>query len=416
MRTNILTVTLSLLSLAAVAQKDEIKDAGDAIEDGQYAQAKTDLTKAESMLSEANDKWTERFYLYKGQAYLGTGDNLTAEDAQTAADAFQKAIEMGSDDAQQGLTTLKEKLINSAVADQDKKDFEQSTKKLYTSYQLSKKDTVYLYYAANSALQGEDYDTALEYLNDLKELGYDGSGIEYYATNVETGEQERMPSKEQRELFIKAGQYKDPVDEKIPSKRGEIAGLIARIYIAQEDYDKAIAAMDAAKAENPDDASLLQAEANMYYNMGKKDKYQELMSQLAQKFPEDASIQYNLGVTSAELGDTEKAIQFYKRALEIDPEMDDARMNIVVAILDKERDIIDEMNNLGMSKEDNKRYEELTEERKEIYREAVPYLEAVVENDPTNVDAIRTAKNIFSQLDKQEKVEEMQALLDKAQQ
>ena len=80
----------------------------------------------------------------------------------------------------------------------------------------------------------------------------------------------------------------------------------------------------------------------------------------------------------------EKAIEYYKQALEIDPEMTNARMNIVVAILAKERAIIDEMNGLGMSKEDNKRYEELEEERKEIYEQAVPYLEKVIESDPEN--------------------------------
>ena len=69
MKTNIFTVALSFLSVAAVAQKSEIRDAGDAVEDGNYAEAKTELQTAESMLSEANEKWTERFYLYKGQAY-----------------------------------------------------------------------------------------------------------------------------------------------------------------------------------------------------------------------------------------------------------------------------------------------------------------------------------------------------------
>ncbi|MGA9324775.1 MAG: tetratricopeptide repeat protein [Salegentibacter sp.] len=416
MKTNILTVSLSLLSLAAVAQKSEIKDAGDAIENGNYAEAKTDLTKAESMLSEANDKWQERFYFYKGQAYLGGGDNITAEDAQVAADAFQKAADMGNEEAKQGLNNLTTKLLNSAVADQGKKAFGQATDKLHTAYKLNTQDTIYLYYAANSALQGEDYDTALEYLNDLKKMDYDGSGMNYLATNVETGEQEKMPSKQQRELFIKSGQYKDPVDEKIPSKKGEIAGLIARIYIAQEDYDKAIAAMDAAKAENPDDISLLQAEADMYYRMGKKDKYKELMEKIVEKEPDNASLYYNLGVSSAELGNNDEAVKYYKKALELDPEMNDARMNIVVAILAKERALIDEMNGLGMSKEDNKRYDELMEQRKDIYREAIPYLEKVVENDPTNTDAVRTAMNMYGQLDKPEKVKEMKALLEKQQQ
>jgi tetratricopeptide (TPR) repeat protein len=70
------------------------------------------------------------------------------------------------------------------------------------------------------------------------------------------------------------------------------------------------------------------------------------------------------------------------------------------------------MNGLGMSKEDNKRYEELEEERKEIYEQAVPYLEKVIESDPENENVIRTAINIYNQLGEQEKAAELKARLE----
>ncbi len=92
--------------------------------------------------------------------------------------------------------------------------------------------------------------------------------------------------------------------------------------------------------------------------------------------------------------------------------MTNARMNIVVAVLAKERDLIDEMNELGMSEEDNKRYDELEKERKEIYEEAVPYLEEVIERNPENVEAIRTTINIYNQLGEEEKAAELKARLE----
>ncbi|MGY5846668.1 tetratricopeptide repeat protein [Salegentibacter sp. HM20] len=412
MKTNILSIALAFSTLTALAQKDEIKNAGDAVEDGNFTQAQAEIQKAEPKLSEANNRWTERFYLYKGQAYWQNGQATNVDDIITAAKAFEQAAEMGNTDASETLVRLKDELINKAVADQNSQEFGKSAEKLYAAYNISPQDTIYLYYAANSAVQGQDYEVAIDYLNQLKAMDYDGSGVEYYAVNTESGEKERMGSKEQMDLMVKTGQYENPEETKVPSKKGEIAGLIARIYIAEEDYEKAIAAMDDAKATNPDDASLLQAEADMYYRMGEKDKYQELMNELAEKYPDDASIQYNLGVTSAELGDNEKAVEYYKRALEIDPEMNQARMNIIAAILAKERALIDEMNNLGMSKEDSKRYEELEEERKEVYKESLPYLEAAIKAEPNNLDAIRTARNIYTQLDMEDKAEEMNAKLE----
>ncbi|MBZ9630421.1 tetratricopeptide repeat protein [Salegentibacter sp. LM13S] len=412
MKTNIFTVALSLLSVAAVAQKGEIRDAGDAVEDGNYAEAKTQLQTAESMLSEANDKWTERFYLYKGQAYLGNGENASLEDLEVAVEAFQKAQELGNDDeAVQGFDQVRNALVQSAINDQNTENYESASDKLRYSYQLNKQDTLYLYYAAANSLNAQDYTAALEDYKKLKELGFDGSGVEYLATNVETGEEEVMP-KEQRELMLKTGEYENPQDRKIPSKKGEIAKNIALIYIQEGEDEKAIEAIKDAKAENPDNIALLQAEADVYYRMGNKEKYNELMQEMVKKNPNDPNVYYNLGVTAAELGDNEKAIDYYKKALEIDPEMVNARMNIVVAILAKERDLIEQMNELGMSKEDNKRYEELEEERKEVYKEAVPYLEKIIEADPDNVNAVRTAINIYNQLGEEEKAAELKASLE----
>jgi len=413
MKTNIFTVAVSLLSVAAVAQKSEIRDAGDAVEDGNYAEAKTELQTAESMLSEANDKWIERFYLYKGQAYLGNGENGSLEDLEIAAEAFKKAQELGNEDeAVQGFDQVRNALVQSAINDQNTENYETASDKLRYSYNLNKQDTLYLYYAAANSLNAQNYPEALEIYNELKEMGFDGSGVEYLATNVETGEDEVMPSKEQRDLMIKTGEYENPQERKIPSKKGEIAKNIALIYIQEGEDEKAIEAIQDAKAENPDNVALLQAEADVYYRMGDKEKYNELMQEIVKKNPNDPNVYYNLGVTAAELGDNEQAIEYYEKALEIDPDMTNARMNIVVAILAKERSIIDEMNELGMSEEDNKRYEELEEERKEIYEQAVPYLEKVIEADPENVNVIRTAINIYNQLGEEEKAAELKARLE----
>ena len=417
MKKNILTLALSFLSLTAFAQKSEIRDAGDAVEDGNYSEAKQAVSQAEPMLSEANDKWTERFYLYKGQAYLGSGENVSLEDLKTAAEAFQKAADMGSEEAQEGLIAVRNSLVQGAINDQNSQKFSKAAEKLHTSYQLSgKQDTIHLYYAANNAVQAGDYEKGLEYLNILKEEGYDGSGVEYLAVNTETGEEEVMASKEQRDLMVKAGSYSNPSERQIPSKKGDIASLIARIYISEEKYDEAIAAMEDAKRENPNDIELMQAEANMYYNMGDKEKYNEIMEEVIKLAPDNASLYYNLGVNSADLGNKEKAMNYYQKAIELDPDMTEARLNMVALILSKERDIIEEMNNLGMSKEDNKRYEELQEERNQIYEEAVPYLEAIIEKDPSNLSALRTAKNIHTQLGNEEKVEEMNTLIENANQ
>lgn len=412
MKTRILTAVLAMFTVMAFAQKKEIRKAGKAVDKGEYQEAKNYLDEAEPQLEGAKESQQADFYLYKGYALLGTGENVSQNDLMEAVEAFKKAGELNHDEANEGIAAASNALVTSAIADQQAENFSEASEKLYTSYQLNQQDTLYLYYAASNSVNARDYDTALEYYQELKELGFTGIKTEYTAINEETGEEEAMASKEQRDLFVKTGGYTNPEDRTSESKKGEIAKNIALIYIDKGQTDEAIAAMEDAKAENPNDTSLLDAEANMYYRMGDMDKYREIMEQVVEQDPNNPTLYYNLGVSTAELGDNEKAIEYYKKALELDPEMSNARVNIAYIILSNETDIVDEMNTLGTSKADNQRYDELAEERRNVYREALPHLEKVLENDPQNVEAARTLRNIYSQLNEPEKAEEMKQKID----
>jgi Tfp pilus assembly protein PilF len=145
--------------------------------------------------------------------------------------------------------------------------------------------------------------------------------------------------------------------------------------------------------------------------MGKKDKYKEIMEQIVAKDPTNATLYYNLGVTAFEMGDSDGAISYYEKALQYEPEMAEARLNIAAAILANEAKIVEEMNTLGMSKADTKKYDELAEKRKDVYRRALPYLETVMENDAENIEAIRTTMNIYYQLGENEKADALKAKL-----
>ena len=398
---------LAMVTVVAFAQKRDIRRAGNAIEDGEFQEAKEHLKEAEAELAEADEDEKADYYLYKGYALIGNGENVPTEDLMAATEAFKKAQELGHEEAQQGITAASNALVNAAIADQNAQNFEAAADKLYASYNLNKKDTLYLYYAASNAVNAGNYDKALEYYETLKDLGFSGEQTEYTAVNKETGEVEVMTSKEQRDLFVKSGDYTDPQQRKTESKTGEIAKNIALIYMEKGDTEKAVAAMEDAKRENPDDASLLQAEADMYYSMGNMEKYRDIMEEIVAQDPDNAVLLYNLGVSSAELGEKDRAIEYYKKALEKDPDMTNARINIAHVILSKEQPLVEKMNTLGTSAEDNKRYDELAEERRQVYREAIPHLEKVLEKHPDNIEAARTMMNIYYQLNEPEKAEEM---------
>lgn len=98
-------------------------------------------------------------------------------------------------------------------------------------------------------------------------------------------------------------------------------------------------------------------------------------------------------------------------SLEVGSKNTDAKINIAAEILKEEKPLVEQMNALGTSNADFKKYDELKERRKQIYLSAVPYLESVIEQKPENVEATRVLMNIYYQLDNEAKAKEMKAKL-----
>lgn len=131
------------------------------------------------------------FYYLKGSALLDlakkkieTGTNLVE-----AAKAYNELIEVENisgnykyaTQAKSSLTEVKNELFNGALEDDKVKNYKESALKLYQVYQLDKRDSIMLYYAAGTALNAQDYDLALGYYNKLKDINYSGKGESYVA-------------------------------------------------------------------------------------------------------------------------------------------------------------------------------------------------------------------------------------------
>jgi tetratricopeptide (TPR) repeat protein len=209
-----------------------------------------------------------------------------------------------------------------------------------------------------------------------------------------------------------SGQYTNPIERMSESVRGDILQKVTLIYISRNENEKALALMKDARAANPDDKSLLRAEADMAYKMGDMTKYSKLMEEIIAQDPNNPELYYNLGVGSANNGDIEKAMSYYKKALELDPDFTNAKINIAATILTEEAAIIEEMNSLGTSKADYDRYDELKEVKNGIYNKAMPYLEAAAVDRPENLELLRTLMNIYSQLGIDDKFKSAKAKLD----
>jgi len=297
-------------------------------------------------------------------------------------------------------------LVDNAFDLQKNQNYYLAAKNLIEAYKFSGgKEPIYLYYAGNNFVNGKAYLDALVPLEYLYNLGWRGDYTYYTLFNKETGERERFGTKQAMESYSKMKKFKKPKVLKEDSKYEKIASLIARIYIDQKLYGKAIPFIDAAKAANPNDIDLLLSEANMYYQMGEKEKAISILEKTGKVDRPKPGVYNNIGIMYAEIENTEKAVESYKTALEIDSEYNEARINMIAAMLGEERALIDEMNNLGMNKKDNARYDELDAQRKDLYKKVLPYLKKAMEVDPENKEIVKTAMNLYTNLDQQEKAD-----------
>lgn len=465
-----------LISVSSFAQKDQIKAAEKALKNGNAAEAVATLKQAETTIGSATDAEKAQYYFVKGNALADLANKKVevAKNLSAAAKAYQEvlAVEKTSGkskytaDAKTALADMKSQLINSAVdatkeaddkvlkcvtetkkilADyklslnaktdkeiealvekkrQDLTDCEKikidsyklASSLLYQAYELDKSDMEKLYYSANYAVNGQEYDKALAMYDELKKSNFSGEGTSYFAKNALNEQEEFFGSnaaaKADRDTKVRLKLYTNPRDEKVPSKRGEIYKNIALILVQQGKTEEAKKALAEAREANPDDTSITLTEANVYLELNDFATYKKLITDVLAKNPNDADLVYNLGVIASKT-DVVEAEKYYKRAIEIKPDYISAYLNLAIMKLDADKKIIDEMNKLGTSEKDTKRYEVLKKQRNDMFNSALPYLEKAYELEPGNADVANTLLNVYGALEMTDKKKALKAKMVK---
>lgn len=398
-----LIIALALsISAFSFAQKKELRAAEKAIKGNNFAEAKTALNQVEPLMASMDEKNKAKYYYLLGQALYANGAGSSEDIDKALASLNNVKSSAYESDVLQLKQNMTNDILTKGNAAYEKNDFSTASKHFEHAYRTSEKDTLFLYYAAATAVNVREYDRALKLYEELKQLGYTGIQKEYFATNVETG-QEEVLDKESRDLYVRAKSHIKPGERLTESKKAEIVKNVALIYVNQGDNEKALEAMKDARAESPDDINLLLSEANVHFKMGNKEEFKKLLEEATQKDPENAELQYNLGVIAAESGDKEAAKRYYDKSIELDPNYINAYINTAALILQGEQALIEEMNNLGSSKKDDLRYDELRKERQDIYRSAIPYLDNAIAIDDKNINAAKTLMNIYSVLGETDK-------------
>ncbi|GAA4054596.1 tetratricopeptide repeat protein [Flavobacterium chungnamense] len=433
----IIIASTLLVSVASFSQKEELKAlkklyAKEVLKGEDLVEYKNLVTKVAPLAIEEGDKVYSEFYksmipildmnalaqdvtLTPLQVQMKMAKAVTPKTISELSKGLNATLEyekkvgkkIQTDDINETITAFKPTLLNYAIYLGNEKKQKEASEVLYAIYQLDKKDTDNLYYAANYAVNGQDYENSLKYYRELKSINYSGEKTLYIAKNKVTGQEENYTKKEDRDNLVKLGTHINPKEEKEPSKKGEITKNIALILVELDRKDEAKAALADARKENPDDVNLITYEADIYLKMNDTENYKRLINEALEKSPNDKVLLFNLGVTSGNANQLEDAEKYYKRVIEIDPKYTDAYLNLSDIILKPDAKIVKDMNNLGVSAKDQKQYEVLKSERQKLFNKAMPVLEKAYELDPTNEIVKSNLKSVYSFLELNDKIKAM---------
>jgi len=425
MKKQLITVLAILIGLSAYAQKDELKSTDKALKNGDLVTAKSSIDQAEGLIANADNKLKANFYFLKAKTYYDIAKKNPSLDANAfdiAAKSFQDLMAFEKQTGKAKYTEEAQPLLSNLIVDvsgkgikqYQEKDYSNAKVTLYKTYALSKKDTVFLEYAATAAYLDKDFDLSLEHFNKLKELGYTGIATTYTATNIESGKTESFGSKNQLDLMVKAGQYKDPKVEVSESKSASVIKNIAWILVEKGEVENAMSAVQEARKIDPKDINMLLTEANLLLKLDKKDEFAALMKEAILQDPNNAMLHFNVGVINQEQGNLEEAKSYYNEAIELDPNYADAYINLGAIILEKDKLLVEEMNN---NLSNFKKYDAIKAKQLELYKEVLPYYEKAytikkAETKEDDIDIVRTLMSMYENLEMNDKFKEMKAIWD----
>lgn len=404
-------VLLLLNFLTAFAQKEQIKAAEKEFRAGNPQAAVVLLNQVEPNIDNIPFADKAYYFFVKGATYWDLATQNVNPDINRieAAKAFSDLIALEkktetkfNEKVKTEIATLKTDLIRIAIESKNTNNFSRAMKNVYAAYLLDKTDLENLLIASEYAMSAEQYEQALIYLLELKKLNYSGIETKYYAVSNETGKAvyfgKTPEAKKNRDAAIQEELYSQPRDAKTNSKMGIIMRNLAMAYTKTNRFQEAKAAMQEAIKANPEDPSLIIAQAKVQIQTKDFYSYRELIDQAIAKDPTNVDLFYEVAHLHLSAKNKEEAEVLFKKIIDLNPSFLNAYTDLVKLKLEKEQEIKNQITKLGTTPKDLKKYNALKQEIQEVLKDVVPYLRMIIALDPKNTEAKNTLLKCYKNM------------------
>jgi tetratricopeptide (TPR) repeat protein len=224
-------------------------------------------------------------------------------------------------------------------------------------------DSVIIYNAALAAKNAGKHDLAAKYFEKATEIGYGGSDAYY---------------------------------------------LLKNEYIALEDSIKALDALQRGYKLYPDTTLILFELVNYYLSIGNADEGMRFLELAQEQESGNPSIYFAKGTLYERMGESEKAMEEYKKSLEVDPEFFNSWFNMGALHFNNAVELYDVAN----TKEDLDEYNAAKAAADEELKRAIEPMKKAYELNPGEKSTLETLRTIYYRLQMTEEYEEINTILE----
>ena len=165
------------------------------------------------------------------------------------------------------------------------------------------------------------------------------------------------------------------------------------------DTIEAAKVVDKGLTKYPKDANLLVEKINFFLSAGKYIDALVFVNALLEVDGKNDGALFIKALAYDKLGKEDSVIYYYNKAIEVNPKSINSYINLAAIYVNKAKEVNIEMNKLGNTAADIKKYDEMKGKIKALYVQAKPYLEKAKEIDPNEAQVTRTLTQINAFMD-----------------
>jgi len=372
-----------LFAFSVMGQK-EVVSAYNANKDGDYRAASTYIEQA-ILIDKANTK--DKTWRYRGEIYLNISrdTSLTIEypnALRTSMESYLKAKELDlkeryEDEIKLGLAQVQIGANGKGITYYNTTIFDLAASSFDLAAEVARTfeivDTMAVYNAALCYEKADMTDMAIERYQDCAD-------IQYQVPNV----------------FL----------------------FISTLYRNSDNDEEALKVLQEARVSYPREQSLIIEELNIYLTNKDFERAKANLELAAEQDPTNEILWFSLGSVFDNLGNYDEAILAYQKAIGVNPEYFDANYNLGALYFNKAVLGINDANEMWkprMTRTEAANQKKLEEDSKSMFVTARPYLESAFQVDPTDLETIRSLKDIYARTGQDDKFIQMNNLLKGAQ-